>query len=654
MSYARGRQADMPGVDLLDENHVPLLIDRFPFDERYQSFQLYQRGVRWKSLESSLEGAFKHPAKDLLDEWITGFSIGSSINEQTERELIAKLKDPQIHYLDYFTGDYDHTAHLTSDRVSQFHVIEALDSLVGRIWSAIETSPLASTTMVVMVSDHGMNTDSGVYSQGYSLIDWFNSAEGGGHHVLSNRHPMTEFKLKGLDPFVSEVTSPSSESSYLAGQAREYPTAVLDLDGNERASISLRNNSLNVIQILLDELAHKKPTGRVRHAVIEELFATLNRARPVWQRNVNDLTGELNELHTRIERQQAGVNAQPRKWTVEQRNSGLDQEAKRQIDRLERMRTEERGYADYVAAMKRLLALDPADFDPGKFNTADLIPHRSLGDPNSIRDLQHYVVGPSPAGMVVCDDGTLDRERSFQHIDYFSKLSAIQVRNNVQKDVGPRPVDFIAVGLKDSVWLWRGPERQALISTRRGASGEMELRYTPVAHLTQDESGELHYDRAEWAAGFPLELFEDPKLAVSRAWLNDWHTEREWLNAVHRTKYSNGIIGAVEALLSEPVADPYLERKRELRRVDMIAFANDHWNFNVRGFNPGGNHGSFLQVSTHSVLLFAGGGETGIPRGLRVETPYDSLSFVPTILTLMGKREPALPGPVIREMIDRR
>jgi hypothetical protein len=90
-----------------------------------------------------------------------------------------------------------------------------------------------------------------------------------------------------------------------------------------------------------------------------------------------------------------------------------------------------------------------------------------------------------------------------------------------------------------------------------------------------------------------------------------------------------------------------------LRRADMLAMADDHWNFNVRGFNPGGNHGSFLWISTHSVLMFSGGEDTGIPRGLRVLEPYDSLSLVPTILTLMGKPEPALPGPVIRELVAR-
>src|SRR5258706_3010429 len=44
VSYAMSRQVDMSGVELLDEQGVPLLIDRFPYGQRFQSFQLLQRG----------------------------------------------------------------------------------------------------------------------------------------------------------------------------------------------------------------------------------------------------------------------------------------------------------------------------------------------------------------------------------------------------------------------------------------------------------------------------------------------------------------------------------------------------------------------------------------------------------------------------------
>ena len=81
----------------------------------------------------------------------------------------------------------------------------------------------------------------------------------------------------------------------------------------------------------------------------------------------------------------------------------------------------------------------------------------------------------------------------------------------------------------------------------------------------------------------------------------------------------------------------FRQRQRVLVESDLLILANDHWNFDVRGFNPGGNHGSFFRVSTHSTLMLAGGERTGIPRGLAVEEPYDSLSFMPTLLALTGQ-----------------
>jgi hypothetical protein len=199
---------------------------------------------------------------------------------------------------------------------------------------------------------------------------------------------------------------------------------------------------------------------------------------------------------------------------------------------------------------------------------------------------------------------------------------------------------------RDAVLIWRDAAHQALILARGN-----DLRYLPVTEdLTPTRLG----------PGLPLELFEDPQLNISgndrETWLGQWHDERAWLNAVHRTRYSNGIISLTEELLDtssspENPLDGYRERKRQLRRTDLLVLANDHWNFNVRGFNPGGNHGSFLRDSTHSVLLIAGGQDTGIPQGLRVEAPYDSLSFVPTVLTLMGRPEAGLPGPLIEELI---
>jgi hypothetical protein len=78
-------------------------------------------------------------------------------------------------------------------------------------------------------------------------------------------------------------------------------------------------------------------------------------------------------------------------------------------------------------------------------------------------------------------------------------------------------------------------------------------------------------------------------------------------------------------------------RRRQLVQADFHIFATDHWNFNVRTFNPGGNHGSFLRISTHSVWMMAG---PSIPQGRRVHEPHDSLNFASTLLAHAGKRPP--------------
>ena len=666
VGYALSHRVDMPGVEILDDLGTPLLIDRFPYPATYQSFQLFQRGVRWKTLQNGFQRHFtSRSLRDLLDEWTIGFEIGSSVEEQTERELIGKLADPKIRYLDYFTGDFDHVAHATSDPAVQRQALQRIDALIGRIWTAIEASPLASQTILAVVSDHGMNTQPGVYSQGYDLVQFFNSREGGAHHVVTNRHPMTEYKLKGLDPFVSEVVTPSEESLYLKGASNQYPTALLDLDGNERAAVYLRNSDLNAIHILLDEIGRQASGSEIHRAAIAAFFQILDRHRTEWQATVAELQQELAALHRTIQVRRAQISGQPKRWTAAQRDQGLDKVARRLDVQLDSWREQERGYSEYAGSLSKLLALSPTDFDKHSFAASDLIPKRAMGDANSIHDLQNYVIGPGPAGLA----GT------FRKVNYLQQLTALAVKNNVQAAVGSHPVDFIAVRIpkaslsqdEDAVWLYASEDRQVLILSRHDPNRGLELRYLPVRGFEQDAAGKIHMDTAEMVAGLPLRILEDPDFAVPpddrSAWLNSWHSELDWFHAVHKTRYSNGIL-ALHEQFSDVACSPALSgdtgliqrfqaRRRRLAEPDFLIFANNHWNFNVRGFNPGGNHGSLLRISTHSVLMLAGGADTGVPRNLVIEEPYDSLSFVPTILELVGlpRETPPLPGRPIRELL---
>ena len=98
-----------------------------------------------------------------------------------ERELIEALNDPRMRYLDLFDMSFDHAAHHTNDRESHLAVLRKFDALLGRIWTGIEKSPLASETVLVDVSDHGFNTDERVLSQGFNLVKLLGTREGGGH-----------------------------------------------------------------------------------------------------------------------------------------------------------------------------------------------------------------------------------------------------------------------------------------------------------------------------------------------------------------------------------------------------------------------------------------------------------------------------------------
>ncbi|HEU5238485.1 MAG TPA: hypothetical protein VFU37_15245, partial [Pyrinomonadaceae bacterium] len=152
---------------------------------------------------------------------------------------------------------------------------------------------------------------------------------------------------------------------------------------------------------------------------------------------------------------------------------------------------------------------------------------------------------------------------------------------------------------------------------------------------------------------------------------SQWHTDVEWLRALHKTHYSNGLVGLNEELAHHPleklspdqpgITDDarlmrrLMRRERNLVEPDLLLVANNHWNFDVRGFNPGGNHGSFFRISTHSVFMVCGGKKTGIAEAALINEPYDSLSFVPTMLALTGNlRDDSNPFPILWEKGFRR
>ncbi|MBV9958451.1 MAG: alkaline phosphatase family protein, partial [Acidobacteria bacterium] len=409
LEYAGQKRVDMPGVEVLDEMGTPLLLDAYPYDERYMSFQLYQRGTRWTTLERGLKNRFTtRTPRELVDEWTMGLEVRNVVLDQLERELIEKLNDPRIRYLDYYTTEFDHRVHHNQDAASQLLALQELDAVVGRIWTAIQKTPQADETAMVMVSDHGINTDESVYSQGYNLVKLLGSAPGGGHHVITKRRLLLDYSIKGFYPLVPLITTTTQDSYYLKGQSTAYPTALLDFDGNERASIHLRDSDLNLLHMLLQELQRGNLKEPLRSAVKETFFRTLDRRRAEWEDDVAGLNEELAALRRWIAEQQAIVAKQPKKWTKADSDAGLDLEARRVSARMDSAIGDERSYTEYLRTLTNLLALRRESFDASKLKIEDVIAKNGMGDRNNIYELQNYAVGIAPGGLQPGGDGALD------------------------------------------------------------------------------------------------------------------------------------------------------------------------------------------------------------------------------------------------------
>ncbi len=648
------KAADMPAVELLDSLGVPLLSDRFGRQATRQSFQLFQRGIPWNTLKRAARGPFPLSSpRRLIGEWQAGFEFSRALQDEMERTMIQALADERVQYLDLYGGEFDHLAHLDNSDEAQRAVAKDIDALVGRVWSAIKESPLAEHTLLALVSDHGMNTSPDTYSQGYNLVELFRSANGGGHHVVTNRHPLAEYKLRGLYPFVHKVLNSSEASPYGTAAPKAYPTVLLDLDGNERAAVHLRNSDLNRIHLLLLELERKSLKPELRAAAVEACRRAIEDYAARSQSRIRRMGPELDALQTQIEELRS---------TLPTVDDGI--ERRRAKARLRSWSVDESAYREALDGLGRLFSAAPGRGVPA----SEIVPKRFMGEPNSIRQLQNYVVSVAAGGLKLGSDGKIDEARSFQRLDYFRLLRDLAVRNVVQEGVGRRPVDFVAVRVQAdalsaaipaedapdvAVWLNGGDDRQLLILAR----GEpAELKVVPVAGLREDEDGRISFKRLDWRAGLPLGLLEGDAFGVPeperKQWLAQWRSERDWLRAFHRTKYPNAVVGLFEQFRPpevRPASESFHWLRRELVQPDLLILAGDHWNFNARGFNPGGNHGGFSRASSHAVLMLAGGAETGLSSGVLVDEPYDAMSLVPTLLGLMGRCEPDLPGAYIRE-----
>jgi len=701
----RGRRLHARVVEVLDERGASLIEDLYEPEQKRIGLELIRRGTSWTALARILQARFPHRSmEELLARWLGGFDSHEAFDMANEEHLLENLKDPRFLYLSAFYSLFDHFVHTNNDEELIRHLLQRVDRTVGRLYTAIREGPYAEETVLVLISDHGMTTRPDIYSQGFNLVNYFTRAEWGGHHVLTKRANWHDFQFRSLNFLAQGFVNPSRESPYLKGQAH-YPTLFLDYDGNERAMLHFRNSDLNLLHLLLREMKRRHPE-RVANALRALFFEVIERNRARWDRECADVREELWAMERWMERLRHALSSLPSEQEVRRKELSV------QMKNVAEYRAE---YEAYLRMLSTLLALRQDSFDPRAVRPDDLIRPRVFGARNSVFQLQNYVVGLKDGTIHLRPDGRVDEEATFRRINYLRLLKEHRVLNNPQPHISPYPVDFIALRIpyeeiqtalrgtpldtgEDVVWLYGGEDHQALIVAKPSVpgGGSRLLRYVPIARLRQTADGTITFERREFQPGFPLALWEDENLSVAgdrRAWLEEFHSEREWIEATHRTRYAIAVVGLYDLFGASwqtiPTPVPSLEhvrtvaqggdtaaeemllrrffaRRRRNMEPDLLLHANPYWNFNIRDFNPGGNHGSLFRTATHATWMMWGGRRTGLKRGYLVTRPYESLSFVPTILEVMGiadgpvsgvaeaKGFRGLPGEVVWEVFDER
>ena len=327
IDYGLKNRVDMPGVEMLDRLKIPLMVDAFPYKKRVIGYQLFQRDNRWNTFIQAFANNIPLKWQDLVDEYTLGFSFIDTPTEQVEKDMINYLASkPEVDYMDYFTSNFDHTAHHVSDNYSKYKTLQTIDRSVGRIWTAIQNSPRANETALFLVSDHGSNSKDGVYSQGFNLLKLLGDANGGGHHVITKRKPMGKYSVMPELPIFPVIITASKDSQYLKSESDKYPTVLTDFDGNERASLYFRDNDLNLLHILLKQLKSKKLSQTFRKPTTDAFFDVLNRRREEWQAEIAQIQKEWMANQRLIESQQETIATFPKKYTPEQVESGVEKE----------------------------------------------------------------------------------------------------------------------------------------------------------------------------------------------------------------------------------------------------------------------------------------------------------------------------------------
>ena len=265
---------------------------------------------------------------------------------------------------------------------------------------------------------------------------------------------------------------------------------LADFDGNERASLHLRDNDLNLLHILLQQLQQNKlsePATRRDRQLLRPWSGAV--AMAIDSQRTKRRVGALRQrIEEQRKAQPKSLRPRRRNWATIRKSASLRNWKSGPARRRYRICS----HLDEFAGTERTVSSP-------KLKIEDLIAKNAMGERNSVYELQNYIVGGVPGGLQLRADGSLDLEKSFVRVDYFALLQSVVVKNNVQPEHNRPSIWWplnSAIQLQqlvneenltaDVIWVNGGSDKQALIMARADSQGNLSFRYLPIKGLTQD------------------------------------------------------------------------------------------------------------------------------------------------------------------------
>jgi arylsulfatase A-like enzyme len=193
-----------------------------------------------------------------------------------------------------------------------------------------------------------------------------------------------------------------------------------------------------------------------------------------------------------------------------------------------------------------------------------------------------------------------------------------------------RAIDLVLMKLNENSLLVATADRGSAVIERREIERtttntiRWQLRYSVVSDVQPTADGQVAYNVIEHPVRDPLGLTQ----LVDAAFLQEWHTEREWLEAQTSSQYPDSVVALSRHMLWQ---DNIVPQETDAA-PDLVITARPGWYFGNNS-SPGTMHGYPLADAMRASFFVAG---PNVRRGARIESPCRLVDLTPTLLDMVG------------------